>query len=100
MPCSFCRDNDYGPWKVAISAHICDKGLIMSFLHWICQKYVLPRRKRSKKKTLNQYWRDFRLLYRRANEGKVVNANDRDEILKASHDQVPTPFVCILSSDK
>jgi hypothetical protein len=54
----------------------------MSFLYWICETYVKPRRKRSKKKTVNQYWRDFKMLYRRANEGAVINPNDCEEIVK------------------
>ncbi|KAK0615146.1 hypothetical protein B0T17DRAFT_541194 [Bombardia bombarda] len=78
----FCRENSYGSWEAAISARCCDKGLIMSFLHWICETYLKPKRKRSKKKTVNQYWRDFKMLYRRANKGDVVNANDCEEIVK------------------
>ena len=54
----------------------------MTFLYWICETYLQPRRKRSKKKTVNQYWRDFKMLYRRANNGRVINANDCAEIVK------------------
>ena len=54
----------------------------MVFLFWICETYFQPRRKRSKKKTVSQYWRDFKMLYRRLNEGRVVNANDCEEIQK------------------
>ncbi|KAI5455793.1 hypothetical protein BGZ63DRAFT_409706 [Mariannaea sp. PMI_226] len=78
----FCREDAYGSWETAIKARSCDKGLIMSFLHWICETYLKPKRKRSKKKTVNQYWRDFKMLYRRANKGHVVNANDCEEIVK------------------
>ncbi|KAJ6437505.1 hypothetical protein O9K51_10064 [Purpureocillium lavendulum] len=54
----------------------------MTFLRWICETYFLRRRRPAKKKTLNQYWRDFKMLYRRRNQGRVVNANDCEEILK------------------
>ncbi|KAL3952360.1 hypothetical protein ACCO45_012303 [Purpureocillium lilacinum] len=60
----------------------CDKGLIMTFLRWICETYLQPRRRPAKKKTINQYWRDFKMLYRRCNKGRVVNANDCQEIRK------------------
>ena len=63
----------------------------MTFLYWICETYLQPRRKRSKKKTVNQYWRDFKMLYRRANNGRVINANDCQEIVK-----VCTCFCCRL----
>lgn len=78
----FCAKMRLGPWGLAIRPHICDKGFIMSFLHWICETYLQPRRKRSKKKTVNQYWRDFKMLYRRVNDGQVVNPNDCEEIRK------------------
>lgn len=55
----------------------------MTFLLWICETYIQPRRKQSKRKTVNQYWRDLKMLYRRSNEGRVVNANDCEEIQKA-----------------
>lgn len=56
----------------------------MGFLHWICETYILPKLKqgkRTKRKTINQYWRDFKMLYRRAN-GVHVDANDSYEIVK------------------
>lgn len=80
----FCHENRHGDWKKAIHRRYCDKGLIMTFLHWICEAYFLPRRKRSKRKTIYQYWRDFKMLYRRTNKGKVVNENDCEEIRKVS----------------
>ncbi|EXU94557.1 DUF3435 domain protein [Metarhizium robertsii] len=52
----------------------------MTFLFFICETYIQPRRKRAKLKTVNQYWRDFKRLYRRSNQGRVVNANDCEEI--------------------
>jgi hypothetical protein len=55
----------------------------MTFLLWICETYLQRRRKQSKRKTVNQYWRDLKMLYRRSNEGRVVNANDCEEIQKA-----------------
>ncbi|KAM7182758.1 hypothetical protein V8F33_014049, partial [Rhypophila sp. PSN 637] len=81
----FCSQNNRGLWAKAIRTRNCDKGLIMTFLHWICKTYLEPRRKkgkRSKQKTVNQYWRDFKMLYRRANNGKVINANDCAEVVK------------------
>ena len=56
----------------------------MTFLFFICEAYVQPRRKRAKLKTVNQYWRDFKMLYRRSNEGRVINANDCEEIRKVN----------------
>ena len=53
----------------------------MSFLHWICETYLAKKRKKGKRKSLNQYWRDFKMLYRRVN-GSFVDANDADEVVK------------------
>jgi hypothetical protein len=52
---------------------------MMLFLHWICETYIAKKRKRRKRKSVNQYWRDFKMLYRRVN-GRFVDANDSDEI--------------------
>ncbi|KAM0492529.1 hypothetical protein ACHAP8_009884 [Fusarium lateritium] len=78
----FYRDSQLGTWRFVIWVQNCDKGLIMSFMHWICETYVKPRRERSKKKTLNQYWWDLKMLFRRANDGAVINANDCEEVVK------------------
>ncbi|KAM7189730.1 Protein of unknown function (DUF3435) domain containing protein [Rhypophila sp. PSN 637] len=81
----FCSQNNHGLWTKAIQTKNCDKGLIMTFLHWICKTYLEPRRKRrkrSKQNTVNQYWRDFKMLYRRTNKGKMINANDCAEMVK------------------
>lgn len=56
----------------------------MGFLRWICETYIVPkskRGKRGKRKSINQYWRDFKMLYRRVN-GTFVNANDSHEVVK------------------
>jgi hypothetical protein len=53
----------------------------MLFLHWICETYIAKKRKRGKRKSVNQYWRDFKMLYRRIN-GKFVDANDSNEVVK------------------
>jgi len=53
----------------------------MLFLHWICETYLAKRRKGGKRKYVNQYWRDFKMLYRRVN-GCYINANDSDEVVK------------------
>jgi hypothetical protein len=63
----------------------------MTFLHWICEEYLQKRRKRSKKKTINQYWRDFKMLYRHCNNGRVVNPNDCEEIRKVLDQQLYFP---------
>ena len=54
---------------------------MMSFLHWICETYLAKKRKKGKRKSLNQYWWDFKMLYRCVN-GSFVNANDADEVVK------------------
>jgi hypothetical protein len=54
---------------------------MMLFLHWICETYIAKKRKRGKRKSVNQYWRDFKMLYRRVN-GKFVDANDSNEVVK------------------
>jgi len=51
------------------------------FLHWICETYIAKKRKRGKRKSINQYCRDFKMLYRRIN-GKFVDVNDSDEVVK------------------
>jgi hypothetical protein len=59
---------------------------MMSFLYWICETYIakkLKTGKRGKQKSVNQYWRDFKMLYRRIN-GTYVDANDKDEVIKVS----------------
>jgi hypothetical protein len=61
---------------------------MMGFLRWFCETYIVPKRekgKRGKRKSVNQYWRDFKMLYRRAN-GAFVNANDSHEVVKVSLD--------------
>lgn len=54
---------------------------MMTFLYWICENYLAKKRKKGKRKSLNQYWRDFKMLYRRIN-GCYVDANDSDEVVK------------------
>jgi hypothetical protein len=51
------------------------------FLHWICETYLTKKQKKGKRKSLNQYWRDFKMLYRCVN-GSFVDANDADEVVK------------------
>jgi hypothetical protein len=73
-------------WQNALLAEKCTKGKMMGFLRWICEKYIVPkskRGKRGKRKSVNQYWRDFKMLYRRVN-GTYVNANDSHEVVKVS----------------
>ncbi|EFZ00634.2 alcohol dehydrogenase [Metarhizium robertsii ARSEF 23] len=77
----FCDEKQHGSWKKAISWKYCDKGFIMVFLFWICETYLQRRRKVSKRKTVNQYWRDLKMLYRRSNNGKEINANDCEEYI-------------------
>jgi len=54
---------------------------MMSFLYWICETYLAKRRKKGKRKSVNQYWRDFKMLFRRANSERV-DANDSNEVVK------------------
>jgi hypothetical protein len=54
---------------------------MMSFLYWICETYIAKKRKKGKRKSVNQYWRDFKMLYRRVN-GAFVDQNDKDEVIK------------------
>jgi hypothetical protein len=59
---------------------------MMGFLRWICEEYIVPKQakgKRGKRKSVNQYWRDFKMLYRRAN-GASVDKNDSLEVVKVS----------------
>ena len=60
----------------------CKKGRIMSFLRWICVTYLAKKRKRGKRKSVNQYWRDFKMLFRRMNEGRPVVGDDASEVVK------------------
>jgi hypothetical protein len=57
---------------------------MMSFLRWICETYIAKRRKKGKRKTINQYWREFKMLYRRVN-GCPVDANDSAEVVKVPY---------------
>lgn len=36
----FCHEKEHGSWKKAIRRRYCDKGLIMTFLYWICETYL------------------------------------------------------------
>jgi hypothetical protein len=44
---------------------------------------MAKRRKKGKRKSVNQYWRDLKMLFRRAN-GERVDANDAAEVVKVS----------------
>jgi hypothetical protein len=79
----YCDHADAGPWRDAIREEKCDKGFMMLFLYWICETYIVKKRKRkrTKRKSVNQYWRDFKMLYRRIN-GKFVDANDSNKVVK------------------
>ncbi|KND88772.1 hypothetical protein TOPH_06522 [Tolypocladium ophioglossoides CBS 100239] len=47
-------------------------------IYYIRRRFL--RRKRTKKKTVNQYWRDFKMLYRRRNKGRVyINGTLKDK---------------------
>ncbi|EOO01307.1 hypothetical protein UCRPA7_3197 [Phaeoacremonium minimum UCRPA7] len=50
-----------------------------------CNIYYIKKRfiGRSKQKSINQYWRDFKPLYRRSNKGRVINGNDCKEVVKS-----------------
>ncbi|KAE8440383.1 hypothetical protein EG329_008182 [Mollisiaceae sp. DMI_Dod_QoI] len=82
---------DAGPWLTAILKKNCNKGRMMSFLHWICETYLAKRRKVGKRKTVNQYWREFKMLYRRVN-GCLVDANDSLEVVKYINTKLKVDF--------
>ncbi|KFY65136.1 hypothetical protein V496_02779 [Pseudogymnoascus sp. VKM F-4515 (FW-2607)] len=80
----YCAVKGIKSWKNALLSEICNKGVMMGFLRWICETYIVPKQakgKRAKRKSVNQYWRDFKMLYRRIN-GTHVNANDSLEVVK------------------
>ncbi|TQW01322.1 FluG domain-containing protein [Cordyceps javanica] len=88
----FCQANKHAHWRTSLQPRYSDKGFIMTFLHWICETYLQKRRKKSKKKTVNQYWRDFKMLYRRCNKGQVVNPNHCEEIRKYINTELKEKF--------
>ena len=63
----YCDHRCLGYWREVILEQNCNKGRIMSFLYWICETYLAAKRKKGKRKSVNQYWRDFKMLYRRVN---------------------------------
>ncbi|KAK8905619.1 hypothetical protein QC760_005541 [Botrytis cinerea] len=55
---------------------------MMLFLHWVCKTSLAKKRKKGKRKSVNQYWRDFKMLYHRAN-GTFVDTNDSNEAISS-----------------
>jgi hypothetical protein len=55
-----------GLWT-AILEQNCKKREMMSILRKICETYLAKRWKGGKRKTVNQYRREFKMLYRRVN---------------------------------
>jgi hypothetical protein len=78
----YCDYSELGEWRAAILKHNCKKGRIMSFLRWICVTYLAKKRKRGKRKSVNQYWRDFKMLFRRMNDGCPVDGDGAAEVVK------------------
>jgi len=73
---------------------------MMGFLRWICETYVVPKLKqgkRTKRKTINQYWRDLKMFYRRGNSYHV-DANDSYEVVKVTLDSLLLFFAFLLLS--
>jgi len=64
----------------------------MMFLFWISETYLAGKKgkKAKKKKSLNIYWRDFKMLYRRVN-GIAIDTNISDEVIKVSY-----PHMCYI----
>ncbi|ATY65615.1 alcohol dehydrogenase [Cordyceps militaris] len=60
----------------------------MTFLHWICEACLQKRRKNPVKKTVSQYWRDFKMRYLRCKKGQVVNPTHCEEIRKNINTEV------------
>jgi len=75
----YCDHRELREWRTAILKQNCTKGRIMMFLRWICETYLAKKRKRGKRKSINQYWRDFKMLFRRMNDGCTV---ERDSVLE------------------
>jgi hypothetical protein len=48
----------------------------MGFLRWILENYNVP-----KKSSIQQYWRQFKMLYIRCT-GRQMNENDAREVFK------------------
>jgi hypothetical protein len=67
----------------------CDKGTIMMFLFWIGETYLARKKgkKGKKKKSLNIYWRNFKMLYRRVN-GVAIDTNISNEVVKVSYSDI------------
>ena len=91
-PCRYCKHIDGKDWRIEIHWQNCDRGMIMSFLWWFCETYLVKRRKRAKKQSIKTYWRDFKMLYRRVN-GRYIDANDSQEVLKV---QTPSQFMLLI----
>jgi hypothetical protein len=77
--CNYCN---LGYWYTAILKQNCNKERIISFLYWIYKTYLVMKRKKGKRKSANQYWRDFKILYRRVNSS-FIDTNDSNEVVKA-----------------
>ena len=58
----------------------------MMFLFWICETYLARKKgkKGKKKKSLNNYWWDFKMLYRRVN-GTAIDTNISSKVIKVSY---------------
>ncbi|ATZ48870.1 hypothetical protein BCIN_04g00880 [Botrytis cinerea B05.10] len=52
----------------------------MLFLHWVCKTSLAKKRKKGKRKSVNQYWRDFKMLYHRVND-TFFDTNDSNEAI-------------------
>ncbi|RDL30426.1 uncharacterized protein BP5553_10304 [Venustampulla echinocandica] len=66
----------------------------LKWTSWICEEYIVPKLERGKtrrRKSVNQYWRDFKILYRRVN-GSYVNANDSHEVVKFINSQLKIKY--------
>jgi hypothetical protein len=70
----------------------------MMFLFWICETYLARKKgkKAKKKKSLNIYWRDFKMLYRRVN-GVAINTNISNEVIKVCYPDLSLPNVICLT---
>jgi len=52
---SYCKHIEESDWLQAIKPRNCDKGMMMGFLHWICEKAQKTKRRPGKRKALSQY---------------------------------------------
>ena len=78
----YCNHHYLRNWYTAILQQNYSKERMMLFFHWICETYLVKKqKKKGKRKSVNQYWWNFKMLYYWVNDVSV-NINDFNEIIK------------------